>query len=140
MSENEKWYDVEAKRLEDERQKCLVEKGLNPFLKMERGENHLTLVDIDKPPRSVYDEKFNRETKIFKVVVDGKEMDWRVNPKNPIYREIVNAIRNGTLELVVLQEGQGNATRYTIKSAKKAEGGMSRLLCKCKDAAEVVRG
>ena len=52
--------------------------------------------------------------KIVPVVVGGTRMNWWLNVKNPIYREIVNAGITGQKSFKILQTGTQANTKYVL--------------------------
>ena len=52
--------------------------------------------------------------KIIPVVLAGQRMVWWLNTKNPIYKEIITAGRNGTKQFKVLQTGTQQNTKYVL--------------------------
>jgi hypothetical protein len=52
--------------------------------------------------------------KIIPVVVNGQRMNWWLNVKNPVYREIVNAGKSGQTKFKVLQTGTQANTKYVL--------------------------
>lgn len=52
--------------------------------------------------------------KIIPVSVNGTKMNWWLNVKNPIYREIINAGASGSETISVLQTGTQQNTKYVI--------------------------
>lgn len=52
--------------------------------------------------------------KIIPVSVAGTRMNFWLNVKNPIYREIINACKNGITTFKVLQTGTQANTKYVL--------------------------
>lgn len=61
------------------------------------------------------------ERRIFAVEVNGERKDWAINPKNPLYQEIVYKLSEGYRVFKVLRKGDKAQTRYTLKDAFKLE-------------------
>ena len=75
-------------------------------------------VDFTNPFRDWQekDEKGNvlKITKIIPVTVAGTRMNFWLNVKNPIYREIMEAGKNGQTVFKVLREGTQKNTKYML--------------------------
>lgn len=52
--------------------------------------------------------------KIIPVIVSGARLNWWLNVKNPIYREIIEAISLGQNKFKILQTGTKKETRYNL--------------------------
>ena len=52
--------------------------------------------------------------KIVPVLSNGTKMNWWLNVKNPVYREIVNAGISGQKEFKILQTGTQANTKYVL--------------------------
>ena len=102
--------EEEVNRVEKEKQEAFDKKGLKTFWAPSKGEN---LVEILPVP--IKESKFeNTLKKVFRVNVKGKEFDWSLNPKNPIYRDIIREMKAGTMIFNVLKTGDGPSTRYEL--------------------------
>lgn len=80
--------------------------------------NVITEIDIDfsKPF-----EKWNGENngkpvtkKIIPITFTGKKMYWWLNVKNPVYKEIIEAGKNGITHFKVMQTGSREQTKYVL--------------------------
>ena len=100
----------ENTRLEAEAKEALKEMGYADFLRIPEGATNVQFVD--QPPR--VNDKFTNRL-IFRVSVDGKEYDWSVNTRSPLYRDIMAALAQGHTGLAVLRVGEGMDTRYSVK-------------------------
>ncbi len=110
--------EEETERLEAESKKFQEEQDLPGCFIPEKGENSVEFLDMD-----VREKDFGQGIrKIFRIKnKEGEERDWALNPKNPIYREIVKNINEGYTKMNILRTGEKTATRYEIKSAEKSE-------------------
>lgn len=59
--------------------------------------------------------------KIFSIEVDGAKKDWALNPRNPLYGELVLKLADGYRVFDVLRIGEKAKTRYKLKDAKKLD-------------------
>ena len=59
--------------------------------------------------------------KIFAIEVEGERKDWALNPRNPLYSEVVLKLSEGCRVFKVLRKGDKGETRYTLKDATKLE-------------------
>lgn len=105
------FLDEELDRIETERQGTLAEKGYADFLKLETGETKLTLNAVI--PRLITGGFGDR--KAFRVVLEGKEYDWAVNPRSPLYRDLLLKLKDAPCEIRVIRIGEGKNTRYDLK-------------------------
>jgi hypothetical protein len=75
-------------------------------------------IDFSKPFRDFLekDEKGTilKTTKIIPVTYDGKRMNFWLNVKNPIFREIILAGKNGQNKFKVLRTGSQQNTKYVL--------------------------
>lgn len=105
---------AENQKLELETQKFREEKNLPGFWIPEKGENRFSVNE-----KEVRDKDFGEGVrKIFSVRVANQEKDWAVNPRNPIYKEIVKRLAGGQREFVLLRTGEGKLTRYEFLEKK----------------------
>lgn len=58
---------------------------------------------------------------IFRVLVDGCDRDWAVNPRNPIYDELTSRLVSGQTEFVLLRTGLKQKTRYKFLDKEKPQ-------------------
>ena len=59
--------------------------------------------------------------KIFAITVKGERKDWALNPKNPLYGELVLKLADGDRVFDLLRVGEKAQTRYKLKDSKKLE-------------------
>lgn len=107
---------AENTKLEQETEKFRQEQNLPGFWIPEKGENWLGINEKD-----IRDKDFGEGVrKIFSVRVANIDKDWAVNPRNPIYKEIVKRLAAGQREFVLLRTGEGKLTRYEFLDKKKS--------------------
>jgi len=117
MSSLQDFCEKEKKTIEQEAEKYKQEHDLKGFWIPEEGENRFTILDKD-----VRDQDFGEGTrKIFRVKVNEEEKDWALNPRNPIYKQLINKLSEGKRSFVMLRAGEGKQTRY--KFLEKKTGG-----------------
>lgn len=105
---------AENEKLELENQKFREEQKLPGFWIPEKGENRLVVNE-----KEVREKDFGEGMrKIFSVRIANQEKDWAVNPRNPVYKEIVKRLAGGQRDFVLLRTGEGKATRYEILDKK----------------------
>ena len=112
------WFAAEKAKLDAEQKESLAKAGLKPFIKISRGENIVEILSPKTPPRDFNGEYGNR--KIFRVRQNGNEYDWGVNPRSPVFREIVTALSEGKTVLTILREGSGKEVRDVLLKAEKS--------------------
>lgn len=81
--------------------------------------NQITELDVDasKPFQEWNGEDAKGKPvkkKIILVSVNGTRMNWWLNVKNPVYREIVNALLLKQIHFKVLQTGTQANTKYVL--------------------------
>jgi len=113
--EIEEFFETEGKKLESERQKQIREKGYATFFNAPVGETHMTVKY--QVPRIINGKYGSR--KAFRIIVDGKEYDFTVNEKSPLYRYLVRSLANAKddVEIVLVRTGSGKSTKYDVREA-----------------------
>lgn len=106
------YLDEELNRIETERREAMSDKGYAPFAKLGVGETKLTLQPII--PRMIKGGFGDR--KAFKITISGIEYDWAINPRSPMYRQLLVLLRTAPIEITVIKVGEGKNTRYDIKT------------------------
>lgn len=107
------WLNAEASKLTQPTQYEEL-----PSLKLQP--NIVTEFDIDfeKPFRDFLekDEKGNilKTTKIIPVTFHGERMNFWLNVKNPVYREIITLGKEGQTKFKVLRTGSQQNTKYVL--------------------------
>lgn len=107
----DEFLDTETVRIEGERQDLLSEKGYAEFLKLESGETRVKF--MPSIPRFV--EGSFGDRRAFRVIVKDKEYDWSVNPRSPMYRQLIELLRRAPVEVKIIRVGEGKNTRYDLK-------------------------
>lgn len=73
-------------------------------------------IDFSKPFESWNGEQNGKSItkKIIPCSVNGTRMNWWLNVKNPIYREVLQAGQSGAKSLKILQTGTQANTKYVL--------------------------
>jgi len=108
----ESFLNNELDTLETERQGMLTEKGYAEFLKLESGETQVTFQPVI--PRLV--EGSFGDRRAFRVTVHGTEYDWAVNPRSPMYRQLLVLLKKAPVTVKIIRVGEGKSTRYDLKT------------------------
>ena len=113
----EEYARVEIARLEQQRAEAIKAKGGLPYLgKFIVGE---TLISLQpKIPKDDVDQNDNPR-KVFVARKPGSTEDlaWTVNPKSPLYRDLLGFLSKAPIDLRVIRTGEGKQdTRYTVKA------------------------
>jgi hypothetical protein len=102
----------ELEKIEKERRESLAEKGYADFLKLEIGETKLTLQPAI--PRLITGGGFG-DRRAFRVTLKDQEYDWPVNPRSPMYRQMLELLKKAPIQISVIRVGEGKNTRYDLK-------------------------
>ena len=108
------FFQQEAERLERERAEFNEKNGYRDFLSLPRGLNVVEFYDEEPTENSTYKDRFN-----FHVKYNGKEYDWSINRKAPLYRELISYLSKGIRKFEVLRSGTGLETRYEITESRE---------------------
>jgi len=108
---NKSWLDEEAEQFTDDRDFEEL-----PSLKLQP--NEVTEIEID------FSEEFHKwqgeqggktiVKKIIPILFGGIRMNWWLNVKNPIYKEIIDLGRTGQKVFKILQTGTQANTKYVL--------------------------
>lgn len=111
-TEFQRFLEQEKQRLDAEKERRMAEGGLRDFLKIKEGE---TMVEVKPEPARVnktYPERF-----VFHVrsITEDKEYDMSVNKDSPLYRDVVDNMIAGHLNLKIVRIGTTKSdTRYKV--------------------------
>jgi hypothetical protein len=110
-TDNTNWLDEEAKQFTQH-----AEYEELPSLKLQPNVIAELTIDFSKPFQSWTGEQGDKTItkKIIPVILAGTKMNWWVNVKNPIYRELITAGKAGTKLFKVLQTGTQANTKYVL--------------------------
>ena len=111
METQTNWLDEEAKKLT-----APTTYEELPSLKLTPNVIAEITVDFSKPFQEWIGENQGKKVtkKIIPVQVAGQRLNWWLNVKNPVYREIVNLGKTGTKQFKVLQTGSQQNTKYVL--------------------------
>lgn len=107
------WLDEEAKRLANEKHNFedLPSLKLTPSVVVE------IEVDASKPFEVWKGEDAKGKPitkKIIPIVLNGSRMNFWLNVRNPVYRELIEGLKAGTKKFKILQTGTQANTKYVL--------------------------
>ena len=108
--EIEAFKAAEVKRIEADRAKYFEDEDLKPFIKWPKGVTGFQLM----PKVPVLHDSFGTDKYKFRVLVDGELYDWSVNPKSPMYMQLIEALGPEPVALKISRYGELLATRYEL--------------------------
>lgn len=105
------WLDEEAKQFSNN---ATYEEL--PSLKLQPNVIAELTIDFSKPFQEWHGEQNGKTIvkKIVPVVLAGTKMNWWLNVKNPVYKEIIQAGKAGQTVFKVLQTGTQASTKYVL--------------------------
>ena len=105
------WLDEEAKLYDKQHDYEEL-----PSLKLQPNVIAEISIDFSKPFQEWKGEQSGKTItkKIVPVVLAGQKMNWWLNIKNPVYKEILNAGKTGQKVFKVLQTGTQANTKYVL--------------------------
>lgn len=104
--------DVEQKRLDAEREQRLKDNGYAPFFTIHDGESAI-LQFSDIAPRE-NDGKYGTRMVFSVMDTNNVAFDYSVNPRSPLYRELIENISGGHTKLKITRVGEGVDTKYSV--------------------------
>ena len=93
----------------------LEEHDMKDFVKWPQGVTDFELQPTI--PRS--HDSFGKQKMAFRVVVDGEELDWSVNPRSPMYGQVVDRLLEAPVAMKINRLGEGLKTRYSLLEASE---------------------
>ncbi|MFC1803282.1 hypothetical protein ACFL0D_04930 [Thermoproteota archaeon] len=115
MSENqtdwEQWLAEKESSNNKRMEAKLSNQGRSPYLRLEQGENKITLLPVTPIPKT---SNWGKEQEIFKVQRDGVEYDWPVTITSPMYIRVARNMPKAPVELTVVRVGLGQQTRLSL--------------------------
>ena len=108
----------ELKRLDDERQAAIKAKGGHPYLgSIPIGESRIQLQPTI--PTDDVDQNDNaRKVFLARKPGDQETYAWTINPRSPLYRELLKALPAAPVWLKIVRTGEGKQdTRYSVAKA-----------------------
>ena len=108
----------ELKRLDDERQAAIKAKGGHPYLgSIPIGESRIQL-QASIPTDDVDQNDNARKVFLAKKPDDKETYAWTINPRSPLYRELLKALPTAPVWLKIVRTGEGKQdTRYSVAKA-----------------------
>ena len=102
---------VAAEKAAQEKQRAeyLDGSGYRDFIKWDVGSTTFTLESTI--PRD--HDSFGKPVKVFQIIIDEEEYDWSVNPRSPMYGDILDKLEAGG-KGVLTRVGLGLETRYGL--------------------------
>ena len=117
MSEDIRMFvDGVVKENEARRDAAMKEKGLSPFLSLEKGITELTILPF-KP--TIRTSTFGKDQFVFKVEKKNSQgvlekYDWTVTRNSPLAVEVVKKLLEAPVTIKVMKSGEGKTTRYEL--------------------------
>jgi len=117
MSKKEQltWMQKEKKRLQEERRKTTGQEFRNLFIP-QVGENKLQIY-MDEP--RLAETRYGTRNVLKVETEDGKQYDLMINPKSPLWRDIIDKLCMTPIEnpktIIIVRSGTGKLTRYSLK-------------------------
>jgi len=109
--EQQTWLQIEAEKLEAKEQE---RERLDGLILEEDKTTEFEIV-VGEKPFERWDDSDNGVIKvIIPVKQDGKEFNFWLNSKNPIYFEIIKRLREGQRVFKILRTGKKKQTRYKL--------------------------
>jgi len=108
------WSDwlAEKERINAQRMDTkLAEQGRSPYLRLEQGENKITLLATQPTLKT---SNWGKEQEVFKVLKNGIEYDWPVTVTSPMYIKVARKMPRAPVELIVVRVGLGQQTRLSL--------------------------
>lgn len=107
------WLDEESQNLKNNNTTTFE---ILPSLKLSPGKITELEIDVSKPFEAWNGEQNGKTItkKIIPCIVKGERINWWLNVRNPIYREIIEKCKNGTTHFKVTQTGTQAETKYTL--------------------------
>lgn len=106
----EDFIAAEKATIAKEREEYMADKDYKDFVKWPQGVTEFTLEAVI--PRA--HESFGTPKKIFRVTVDEELLDWSVNPRSPMYRELLDLLSDAPAACRINRLGEGLQTRYSL--------------------------
>ena len=110
VDELTKWVKTEQGRIEKERKDFMKKHDMKQFFRPPKGS--IDVVLLPKVPRAIKGDYGTRQA--FRVGIGGTEFDWPVNPRSPIYRDLVEHLGDAPVAFELIRTGEGKQTRYDV--------------------------
>jgi len=106
----EQFYAAEKARIEAERKERMEAMGFRTFFKWPQGVTEFTL-EAEIPRDHV---SFDKDVKVFSIIVEGEEYAWSVSPRSPLYGQALDQLITAPVTLKMNRLGEGMQTRYSL--------------------------
>ena len=94
----------------------MEEHDMKSFVKWPQGVTEFRLQPVI--PRD--HESFGTPKKVFRIALEtGEEFDWSINPRSPMYGQIVDKLLEAPVALKLNRMGEGLKTRYSLLEAEE---------------------
>ena len=103
------FINEEVMKQEEKRDQAMKDKGLLPYLALEKGITEFTLLRA-KPTTRI--SSFNKEQYVLKVKHNEEMKDWTVTINSPFARDVLDKLRDAPIAVKVMRSGSDKATRY----------------------------
>ena len=117
MSEDIRTFvDGVVKENDARREAAMKEKGLNPYLQLDKGITEFTLLPFKPVVRT---SSFGKDQFVFKVEKKSAtgelvKYDWTVTRNSPLTVIVVKKLLEAPVPLKVMRSGDGKSTRYEL--------------------------
>ena len=108
--EIKKFVEEERAAREADRAAYMQDHDMATFVKWPKGTTVFTLEPRIPRPH----ESFGKAVKVFRITLGGEEFDWSINPRSPLYGQIVERLLEAPVELKLNRSGDGLQTRYEL--------------------------
>ena len=108
------WIEQKREQLKQERKTAMKAKGMMELYNMPIGETEIT-IDTNITPRKAETKFGDRD--VLRITVNGSACDWMINPKSPLYRELLEHLYEDKNHFIIVRSGLEKQTRYSIKKA-----------------------
>ena len=108
--EIKKFVEEERAAREADRAAYMEEHDMKTFVKWPKG----TTVFMLEPVIPRAHQSFGKDVKVFRILIEGEEFDWSINPRSPLYGQIVERLLEAPVELKLNRSGDGLQTRYEL--------------------------
>jgi len=117
----EEYARMELARLEIQRQEAIKAKGGLPYLgSLPIGETFLDLQAKIPTDNEDQNGQLRKQFTVKKTGGDGEALAWTVNPRSPLYRDLLGVLPQAPVTIKLVRTGEGRSdTRYSLKLEKK---------------------
>ena len=106
-----KWLEQEKMSIAKKRQDYMDMHDMKEFWKAEVGSNTIKVLPcIPRAVKGAFGDK-----NAFRIEVAGKQYDWGITPKSPLYRQMLDLLAKAPVEVTIVRTGSDKNTRYDLK-------------------------